>query len=377
MGVSLSPSTLNVIQVGLGFFLNFFAFNSQGLKSISVFIFGKTLRTAGFIEETVIDSASVGKNINKHAGYYSLSIIYAVFTVSNIIAAPIVELLTPKWSMALGALCYAAFQAGFLRLNEIYLYVSSATLGFGAAILWTGQGTYLSQNSTAETSARNSALLWALAEGSLLGGGIFLFIIFRTSDTTDGIPDSTVNTLYGIFTAVAILSAIVFVFLRVPSSTVDKDVEVRRSTFSLMFTKEMLLMAFVFAYTGIEQSFWTGVYPTCISFSQQLGSNTNSILAIALICGGLLGFGDACWNTQIYAYLCDVHAAKSSEAFALFKFYQSGLSCAAFYYSSVLILPWQLVILITTSFAAAICFFVSERLLSHSQSQNEYLSERL
>ncbi|WKY17178.1 hypothetical protein Q1695_001641 [Nippostrongylus brasiliensis] len=351
--------------------------------------------------------------------------------------------------MALGALCYAAFQAGFLRLNEIYLYVSSATLGFGAA------STYLSQNSTAETSARNSALLWALAEGSLLGGGIFLFIIFRTSDTTNGIPDSTVNTLYGIFTAVAILSAIVFVFLRVPSSTADKDVEVRShvsvigSTFSLMFTKEMLLMAFVFAYTGIEQSFWTGVYPTCISFSQQLGSNTNSMLAlnsitagigqvaagllfgilgdrtrklgrdsivllgtvihliafvliyasfpsdaplqktnesgglmnpnlaIALICGGLLGFGDACWNTQIYAYLCDVHAAKSSEAFALFKFYQSGLSCAAFYYSSVLILPWQLVILITTSFAAAICFFVSERLLSHSQPQNEYLSERL
>ncbi|PIO77341.1 hypothetical protein TELCIR_00527, partial [Teladorsagia circumcincta] len=93
MGVSPSPSLFNVLQLGLGFFLNFFAFNSQG-----------------FIEEPVIESFAGRKNINKHAGYYSLSIIYAVFTVSNIVAAPIVKLLTPKWAMTVAALCYASFQ---------------------------------------------------------------------------------------------------------------------------------------------------------------------------------------------------------------------------------------------------------------------------
>ncbi|KAK5982042.1 hypothetical protein GCK32_017192, partial [Trichostrongylus colubriformis] len=147
MGGTRSSFLFNVLQLGLGFFFNFFAFNSQG-----------------FIEEPVIESFGNRRNINKHAGYYSLSIIYAVFTVSNIVAAPIVKLLTPKWAMTVGVLCYASFQAGFLNVNEIYLYISSAVLGFGAAILWTGQGTYLSQNSTPTTSARNSALLWALSE---------------------------------------------------------------------------------------------------------------------------------------------------------------------------------------------------------------------
>ncbi|VDO93310.1 unnamed protein product [Heligmosomoides polygyrus] len=417
MAGCLSQSTINVIQLGFGFFLNFFAFNSQG-----------------FIEEAVIESSSNGHNMNKHAGYYSLSIIYAVFTVSNMVAAPFVAVLTPKWSMMIGVLCYAVFQAGFLYLNEIYLYISSGIIGFGAAILWTGQGTYLSQNSTAETSSRNSALLWALAEGSLVGGGIFLFVVFRTSDTTDGIRDSTVHILYGVFTAITLLAAVTLALLKIPESVENDDREKPGSTFSLMVTKEMLLMASVFAYTGIEQSFWTGVYPTCISFTRQLGSNTNSLLAlnsiatgigqiaaglifgildgrtkklgrdsivllgttvhlvaflliymnfpanaplektddsggilkpnlaIALICGGLLGFGDACWNTQIYAYLCDVHAQKSSEAFALFKFYQAGLSCAAFYYSSLLALTWHIVILVVTSIVAAICFFISERI---------------
>lgn len=89
----LDIATLNVIQLGFGFLTNFFAFNSQG-----------------FIEEAVIDSASDDGSINKHAGYYSLSIIYAVFTVANFAAAPIVDILTPKWSMVLGSLCYAIFQ---------------------------------------------------------------------------------------------------------------------------------------------------------------------------------------------------------------------------------------------------------------------------
>ncbi|EYC17429.1 hypothetical protein Y032_0030g2045 [Ancylostoma ceylanicum] len=49
----LSTSTVNIIQLGMGFFFNFFAFNSQG-----------------FIEEPVIESSASRQNINVHAGYY-------------------------------------------------------------------------------------------------------------------------------------------------------------------------------------------------------------------------------------------------------------------------------------------------------------------
>lgn len=417
----LDIPTLNVIQLGFGFFSTFFAFNSQG-----------------FIEEAVIDSAADNGNINKHAGYYSLAIIYAVFTVSNFVAAPIVDILSPKWAMVFGSLCYAVFQVGFLFLNEWYLYASSALLGFGASIIWTGQGSYLSQNCTKETTSRNSSMLWAMSESSLLGGGLFLFIVFSVQGAQDQIPTSTINILYSVFTVLSLISTVIFAFLRAPyyPETVDRKNygKLVGSTFKLMFTKKMILLAFVFAYTGIEQSFWTAIYPTCISFTKQLGSNTNALLAlnaictgfgqiaagvlsgllgdkvrkigrdtliligtivhlvvfalcfinfpqdsslkktdemggliqpnlaIALIAGGLLGFGDAVWNTQIYSFLCDTFPKQSAQAFSLFKLYQSALSCAAFFYAPVLQLYWHLVILVVTSLFAACCFFYVERI---------------
>lgn len=43
---------------------------------------------------------------------------------------------------------------------------------------------------------------------------------------------------------------------------------------------------------------------------------------IALACSFLLGFGDACFNTQIYSMLGGAFAKNSAAAFALFKFTQ-------------------------------------------------------
>lgn len=50
---------------------------------------------------------------------------------------------------------------------------------------------------------------------------------------------------------------------------------------------------------------------------------TNAILAI--FCSFLLGFGDACFNTQMYSILGGVYSNDSSSAFAIFKFVQVNL----------------------------------------------------
>lgn len=47
---------------------------------------------------------------------------------------------------------------------------------------------------------------------------------------------------------------------------------------------------------------------------------SNAILAI--FCSFLLGFGDACFNTQIYSILGGVYSSDSASAFAIFKFVQ-------------------------------------------------------
>jgi hypothetical protein len=56
-----------------------------------------------------------------------------MFTVCNFLAPPIIQLIGVRWSLVVAASTYAAFQAGFLFLNEPYLYTSSALLGLGAA----------------------------------------------------------------------------------------------------------------------------------------------------------------------------------------------------------------------------------------------------
>lgn len=52
----------------------------------------------------------------------------------------------------------------FLYPKTWLLYVSSAILGVGAALIWTGQGSYLSRCSNDETIARNSGVFWAMLQ---------------------------------------------------------------------------------------------------------------------------------------------------------------------------------------------------------------------
>ena len=54
-----------------------------------------------------------------------------------------------------------------------------------------------------------------------------------------------------------------------------------------MFTKRMFVMAFVFTYVGVELSFWSGVYSTCISNTLRIGDNPKVIVALTAICEGL------------------------------------------------------------------------------------------
>uniref|UniRef100_A0A0N5AB91 UNC93-like protein MFSD11 n=1 Tax=Syphacia muris TaxID=451379 RepID=A0A0N5AB91_9BILA len=428
-----SSKARNVVHLGLGFICVFFAFNSQG-----------------FIEETVIDNASKSGNINKHAGYYSLAIIYAFSMATNIMVAPLVDMLGPRWSMFGGGFMYTLFQIGMLFLNETYLYVSSALLGIGSAFIWTGQGKYLSLNTTKRTAGRNSGLLWGMLQTSLVGGGIFLFAIFSGSNSNN-IDKKQRQIIYGVFSAVSLIGNILLLLLPMPEPNEDDDenaselpkqklsqFEVITGAFRLLITPHMILLVVAFIYTGLELSYWSGVYSTAISRTKNFHFNTHKIvalnaicqgvgqivgglcfgifgdkfrrfgrhpivitgylahlicyalsfinlpfgttirddydayihpsIALALIVGVLLGFGDAAWNTQMYSLLIGIYSDRIAQAFSIMKFFQAAAACGAFFYTSAITLQWILLILLITS-TIGLCCFTYVELSTRRQSQ--------
>jgi len=435
--MGIEPQTLNVLQLAVGFLFIFFAFNSQG-----------------FIEQTIINSKNLSGVVSKHAGYISAAIIYFVFTFANFIAAPIVGLLGARWAMVGGAITYGIFQAGFLFLNEPFLYVSSALIGVGAAVIWTAQGKYIAINSTDETASMHSSLFWGVSQVCIAGGGVFLYAAFRDVKDKDHIEDSKIRLVYGVFTAVTAGGILILALLRMPRrnrSLVDPDAEPEPemtfkeliySTFNLLMTRRMLFLAIAFSYTGIELSFWSGIYPSSISFTKKLAENTKTIMAfnaiaqgfgqatagflfgilgdktkklgrsfivligsvvhllvfvavyinfpanapldntydegiikpspvIAVICGYFLGFGDACWNTQIFALLVSRYNKKSAEAFSLFKFFQSLTTAIAFLYASYLKMWAHILILVVTGILGFVSFFMADKLPTTAEEAEE------
>ncbi|VDD87807.1 unnamed protein product [Enterobius vermicularis] len=276
----LSYKTRNVVHLGLGFICVFLAFNSQG-----------------FIEETAIDNA---ENMNKHAGYYSLAIIYAFSMGTNMIVAPLVDFLGPRLSMAGGSFMYTLFQIGMLFLNEPYLYISSALLGIGSGFVWTGQGKYLSMNSTKKTAGRNSGLLWGMLQTSLVGGGLFLFGIFSGLET-DTIDKRTRQIIYGVFSAVSLIGNVLLAFIPMHDLTDQNEdtdeeknpkkemsqLQVLTGAFRLLITPHMLLLVISFIYTGLELSYWSGVYSTAISRTRTFKFNRHKIVGLNAICQGI------------------------------------------------------------------------------------------
>uniref|UniRef100_A0A183BSQ1 UNC93-like protein MFSD11 n=1 Tax=Globodera pallida TaxID=36090 RepID=A0A183BSQ1_GLOPA len=315
----LHRNTRNVLQLGIGFFFTFLAFHSQG-----------------FIEESVLDSFSP-ETVPKHAGYTSLCIIYASFTVLNFVAPPIIKCLGTRTSLALAGFTYVLFLVGFLFINPYFLYGSSALLGLGAAVIWTAQGKYLTLNSSDQTAGKHSSLFLAFTVACISCGGLFLLVVFWATDDASPPPSAasatppaavnsssahfspsfdraTIKLIYGSFTGIALLGVAVLALLPPACTTKAKlgDVHVKdgngmeelemnmgggeehrkqkeegtldqiKSMFKLAASRKMVALAFVFGYTGIMLSFWSSIFPTALINTLQLRSQFSPKILIAL-----------------------------------------------------------------------------------------------
>lgn len=414
---------LNVILIGLAFLFVFTAF-----------------QTMGNIQKTILDSISDEDSSFKGDGYISMAVIYAVMAICNWTAPSVISLVGPRIAMIFGAITYLLFILSFLLPLTWLLYVASSVIGVGAAMIWTGQGNYLTLNSTPATISRNSGIFWAMLQASLFIGNLFVYFQFEGKERID--KDTRTVTIV-VLSAIAAAGIVVMVFLPRPPRSADESssssaplpppegpLEALKGAWNLFTTKRMLLLCVTFFYTGIELSFFSGVYSSAVGFTKNLenskqlvgmsgifiglgevlggalfgilGEKTRrwgrdpivmagfviqvlgffliflnlpdaspfedtydeafitSSAPLAIFCSFLLGFGDACFNTQIYSTLGGVYKDNSASAFAIFKFTQSIASAASFFYATYVGLYIQLGILLVLAVLGTVTYVLVE-----------------
>ncbi|XP_024270070.1 UNC93-like protein MFSD11 isoform X1 [Oncorhynchus tshawytscha] len=299
----------NVVILGLGFLFIFTAFT-----------------TCGNIEQTIVKS--LDNDTITGSGYHSLGIIYGIFSFSNLLSPTVVAIIGPQFTMFFSGILYSGYVAVFITPSTWSFYLTSVLIGIGAAMLWTAQGHFLVENSDASTINRNTGMFWALLQCSMLFGNLYIYLDWNGRIE---ISDRSRKTIFIGLLVTSVLGTLSFLALRktlpneeemlneeegqplLSSRTMYKQransaVQDAKSEFKtilqLLKTKTILLLSCCMAYSGLELSFYSGVYGTCIGATTEFGVAAKGLIGISGIVvgiGEIVGggvFGLVCKNNR-------------------------------------------------------------------------------
>ncbi|NXX20986.1 MFS11 protein, partial [Podargus strigoides] len=284
-----SKKLFNIIILGVSFMFIFTAF-----------------QTCGNIAQTVITNLN---NTDFHgSGYTSMSIIYGVFSASNLISPSVVAVVGPQLSMVVSGIFYSLYIAVFIQPTTWAFYTASVFIGIAAAVLWTAQGNCLTVNSNENTIGRNSGVFWALLQSSLFFGNLYIYFAWQGKTH---ISESDRRTVFIALTVISLVGTVLFFLIRKqedtkPPGEEDSANEIlgegsvtsyinfhyyvfTEKSIKLSFTKEILLLSVTTAYTGLELTFFSGVYGTCIGAVNRFGSEEKSLIGLS---GIFIGVGE-------------------------------------------------------------------------------------
>ncbi|XP_006898501.1 PREDICTED: UNC93-like protein MFSD11-like [Elephantulus edwardii] len=234
-----------------------------------------------------------------------MAIIYGVFSASNLITPSVVAIVGPQLSMFTSGLFYSMYIAVFIQPFPWSFYTASVFNGIAAAVkvymLWTAQGNCLTINSDEHTIGRNGGIFWALLQSSLFFGNLDIYFAWQGKTQ---ISESDRRTVFIVLTVISLVGTVLFFFIRKPDSenvlgedesSDDQDLEINESaqnnvtkavdafkkSLKLCVTKEMLLLSITTVYTGLELTFFTGVYGTCIGAVNKFGTEEKSLIGLS------------------------------------------------------------------------------------------------
>ncbi|KAK6751162.1 hypothetical protein RB195_002873 [Necator americanus] len=267
-----------------------------GLGHMFVFI-GNDAQT--FLVESVTHSVNARQpdRIGAHAGYYGQAVCFVAFMFGCLFTPSILPVLSAKWTLFFGSLCFTIYHTSFFYLNSYLYYFCCTLVGTGFALFYTGYGSYMTAHSTRRTIEQNSAIMWSIGNFCLFFSAALLVIILHFNDSANSsadisnstmhsvqpassreFTDSDIALMYGAFAAVTVCSNIIFALI--PARDIDDCIEGGKPKRLLSFTEEMkvmlssfvnpniLLLTPLFFHIGVVTAFWLAVYPTTFLFTQ-------------------------------------------------------------------------------------------------------------
>ncbi|XP_024270071.1 UNC93-like protein MFSD11 isoform X2 [Oncorhynchus tshawytscha] len=278
------------------------------------------------VKQTIVKS--LDNDTITGSGYHSLGIIYGIFSFSNLLSPTVVAIIGPQFTMFFSGILYSGYVAVFITPSTWSFYLTSVLIGIGAAMLWTAQGHFLVENSDASTINRNTGMFWALLQCSMLFGNLYIYLDWNGRIE---ISDRSRKTIFIGLLVTSVLGTLSFLALRktlpneeemlneeegqplLSSRTMYKQransaVQDAKSEFKtilqLLKTKTILLLSCCMAYSGLELSFYSGVYGTCIGATTEFGVAAKGLIGISGIVvgiGEIVGggvFGLVCKNNR-------------------------------------------------------------------------------
>ncbi|XP_072207687.1 UNC93-like protein MFSD11 isoform X3 [Excalfactoria chinensis] len=237
-----------------------------------------------------------------------MSVIYGVFSASNLISPSVVALVGPQISMFISGIFYSLYIAVFIQPSTWSFYTASVFIGIAAAVLWTAQGNCLTINSDENTIGRNSGVFWALLQSSLFFGNLYIYFAWQGKTY---ISESDRRTVFIALTVISLVGTVLFFLIRKQEDTkapgeedstneilgdsssvrnkLMQAVDAFKRSIKLSFTKEILLLSVTTAYTGLELTFFSGVYGTCIGAVNRFGIEQKSLIGLS---GIFIGVGE-------------------------------------------------------------------------------------
>uniref|UniRef100_A0A8C2V7P9 UNC93-like protein MFSD11 n=1 Tax=Chinchilla lanigera TaxID=34839 RepID=A0A8C2V7P9_CHILA len=233
-----SKKLFNIIILGVAFMFMFTAF-----------------QTCGNVAQTVIRSLN---STDFHgSGYTSMAIIYGVFSASNLITPSVVAIVGPQLSMFASGLFYSMYIAVFIQPFPWSFYTASVFIGIAAA-----------------ESDRRTVFI-ALTVISLVGTVLFFLIRKPDPENVLGEDESSDDQDLEVNESA--------------QNNMTKAVDAFKKSLKLCVTKEMLLLSITTAYTGLELTFFSGVYGTCIGAINKFGTEEKSLIGLS---GIFIGIGE-------------------------------------------------------------------------------------